>query len=68
VNNPRLATNSLTSARIAGLYWHSRNLNKFADWHNEAGFRIVTRKINGGYNGMQDRLKMWAIAKRALHC
>lgn len=68
VNHPKLATNPELSCRIAGLYWQSRNLNKYADYHTERGFRIITRRINGGYNGWHDRLRHWKKAKKALAC
>lgn len=29
-------------------------------------FRKITRKINGGYNGIDDRLKLWENAKKAV--
>lgn len=66
VSNPSRATEPIISSRIACLYWTSRNLNKYADWNNEKGFREITRRINGGYNGWGDRLKHWEIAKKAL--
>lgn len=34
-------------------YWHSRNLNK---WANEGDIETVTKKINGGKNGLADRM------------
>ncbi len=68
VNNPQLATQPEISCRIAALYWSSRNLNKYADWNSERGFKIITRKINGGYNGWMDRLNHWKITKKVLHC
>lgn len=68
VNNPKLAADPLVGARIAGLYWSSRNLNKYADWHNLKGFRVITRKINGGFNGWNDRLSHWKRIKKVLCC
>lgn len=37
-------------------FWNSRDLSLLADhdW-----FRLITRKINGGYNGLSDRLQYW---------
>lgn len=66
LNNPELAANTINSCRIAALYWHSRNLNKYADWNNIKGFKIITRRINGGYNGYNDRLKYWKHSKQVL--
>jgi putative chitinase len=47
----------------AAWFWDSRNLNRHADID---GFQTITRKINGGLNGYDDRLKHWEIAKKAL--
>ena len=66
VKKPELAANTINSCRIAALYWHSRNLNKYADWNNIKGFRIITRRINGGYNGYSDRLSYWKHSKQVL--
>lgn len=38
--------------RSAIWYWTSRNLNQLADKND---IRAITRKINGGYNGLADR-------------
>lgn len=67
VSNPSLATIPNNSCRIACLYWQSRKLNLYADWNNLRGFREITRRINGGYNGWNDRLGHWRIARKALH-
>lgn len=39
-------------------YWQSRGLNAYADAND---FREVTRRINGGYNGMASRQKYLGI-------
>lgn len=33
-------------------FWNNRNLNKYADTDN---LRAITRRVNGGYNGLVDR-------------
>jgi len=67
INNPLRAVEPVISSRIACLYWQSRSLNKYADMNSRQGFRMITRKINGGYNGWMDRLRHWRIAREALH-
>jgi putative chitinase len=49
--------------RVAGWYWTSRNLNPLADAGN---FREITRKINGGYNGLAARERYYERAKQVL--
>lgn len=34
-------------------YWHTRDLNK---WANQGDIETITRKINGGKNGLADRM------------
>ncbi|MGZ3457049.1 MAG: peptidoglycan-binding protein [Archangium sp.] len=38
--------------RVAGWFWTSRGLNALAD---AGDFREITRRINGGYNGLEQR-------------
>lgn len=49
--------------RAAGLYWLTRGLNDLADRDTEGAFRIITRRINGGYVGWEDRFKRWREAR-----
>jgi putative chitinase len=44
-------------------YWGDRGLNALADRGDFVG---ITRKINGGTNGLADRIKRWDRAKAAL--
>lgn len=47
----------------AAWFWWSRHLNRFADID---AFQTITKRINGGLNGYDDRVKHWEIAKKAL--
>ncbi|AKJ00559.1 putative chitinase [Archangium gephyra] len=51
-NNPTRAADPDVGFRTAAWFWNSRNLNTYADAGN---FREVTRRINGGYNGLASR-------------
>lgn len=51
------------AAMSAAWFWSSRNLNALAD---AGDFERLTRRINGGLNGLSDRLQLWAGAKAAL--
>lgn len=52
--------------RTAAWFWTSRGLNTYADQGDDAGFRELTRRINGGYNGLGDRLTRWRRAREVL--
>ncbi len=51
------------NAAVAGWYWQSRDINSAADRND---FQLVTRLINGGLNGYQDRLNYWERSKTIL--
>ena len=51
------------AALSAGWYWASRGLNALAD---AGDFDRITRRINGGTNGLADRMALWSSAKTAM--
>lgn len=55
------------AVRSAAYFWKTRGLNELADEGTEPAFREITRRINGGYNGYDDRAALWAKAKSVLH-
>jgi putative chitinase len=62
-NNPALAANPATSVRIACEYWKAKALNGWADRDD---VKEITRRINGGFNGLADRVAKLARAKQSL--
>lgn len=62
-NNPELAANPENSVRIACEYWKQKGLNGWADRDD---VNEITRRINGGYNGLSDRVSCLARAKANL--
>lgn len=52
-NNPELAARPDIAVRVALDYWFSSGAHEAAKWGD---YRKVTRLINGGYNGWEDRL------------
>ncbi len=60
---PELAAVPLNAVLIACEYWDARKLNALAD---KDDVRAITRKINGGYNGLADRIAYLARCKKAL--
>jgi len=62
-NNPRRAAEPDVGFRTAAWFWNSRNLNNLAD---QGDFRGITRRVNGGYNGLADREAYYRRALNAL--
>jgi putative chitinase len=62
VKNPDLVNTDPWEGLAALWYWETRELNAQADAND---LRQVTRKINGGYNGLDDRYKLYD--RSALH-
>jgi putative chitinase len=54
VSNPVIVERMPLALEVSLVYWQDRKLNNYAD---EGDFRQVTRRINGGYNGMASREK-----------
>ena len=64
VANPRkLATDPFAAVDVACWFWHKRKLNRFADRDD---VKAITRRINGGYNGLDDRIAYLLRAKAVL--
>ncbi|KAJ9449154.1 Endochitinase [Diplonema papillatum] len=49
-------------------FWMSNNLNQYADSGSASHFVTLTRRINGGTNGLTDRRNRWAAAKTVFGC
>lgn len=54
VQEPDLLLQEKYAVLSAGWYWWNNDLNRFCD---KQDWRGLTRAINGGYNGLDDRLK-----------
>ena len=63
VNNPELLSKQPYAALSAGVYWNSNNLNVLADKGDILG---ITKKINGGINGLEDRIKYYVALLKEL--
>lgn len=61
-SHPELAAEPKTAARIAACYWHQRGCNALAD---RGDFDEITRRINGGQNGREDRLRLFKLLQNA---
>ena len=80
VNNPTIAATPQVGFRIAGQYWKLNGLNELADKglqivtikrkgqaQQVPAFDAITFKINGGFNGKDDRTKYYNRAKQVLN-
>jgi putative chitinase len=54
VMNPDLVATPKYAALSAGFFWSTHKLNNFADVED---FKGMTKKINGGFIGLEDRIK-----------
>lgn len=63
INNPENLTKPGAACYSSAWFWNVKGLNRLADID---AFEKITRRINGGLNGIEDRLKHWVICKEAL--
>jgi len=63
LKRPQMLEEPQWAAESAAWFWHSRGLNQLAD---RGEFNRITRHINGGLNGLEDRLRLWARAREVL--
>ena len=63
VNAPELLENPDQAARSAAWFWKRHGLNELADADD---FYTITRRINGGTNGYDERVALWDAAKGVL--
>jgi putative chitinase len=64
VTDPRkVATDPFVAVDVACWFWNKRKLNTLADRDD---VKAVTRRINGGYNGLDDRIAYLVRAKAVL--
>jgi putative chitinase len=60
VANPDEAMRPVTSLRIACIFWSTRGLNDAADADD---IERITRRINGGHNGLAERTALYRKAR-----
>lgn len=63
IANPDLLLLDENAARSAGWFWKANGCNQFADKEDIVG---LTKRINGGANGLDDRKARYIIAKSVL--
>lgn len=63
IGSPELLQSPAAACRSAGWFWKTRGLNALAD---ADAFGAITKKINGGYTGLDDRIQHWLRARKVL--
>lgn len=63
LNTPELLEQPVYAAMSAGWYWQRAGLNTLAD---RGDFLAITKKINGGTNGLADREELYERALKVL--
>jgi putative chitinase len=63
LDHPELLEKPDGAAMSAAWFWQTHGCNELAD---VASFSTITRRINGGLNGQDDRVRYWIKAKSAL--
>src|SRR5262245_10250299 len=66
VANPPQAATPDVAFRVAGLFWSKKGLNELADAATADAFKEITRRINGGFNGLAERQAFYATARDVL--
>jgi putative chitinase len=61
LETPQLLEEPVNAVRSAGWFWWQNRLKALGD-----DIKKVTRRINGGYNGLEDRIKLYERAKAVL--
>lgn len=64
INHPELLKEPEWAVRSACWFWESKNLNSISFYGD---FKKVTKIINGGYNGLEDRLRLYELAKQYIN-
>jgi len=66
VDNPDLALKPEVSALIAAAFWRETGCNRIADTGGHDAVEAITRKVNGGTHGLDERCRYFLLAEQAL--
>ena len=70
VDEPDLLATPEYATQSAAWFWESNGLNALSDQLGGANdtdiFKVITKRINGGYNGLDDRLAIYERAKTVI--
>lgn len=62
-DSPHLLTGVSTACRASAWWWCDHGCNELAD---KNAFGALTKRINGGYSGLDDRIQHWLRARKVL--
>ena len=63
ISDPEYLETPMGASRSATWFWDSKGLNSHAD---KDAFGTITKIINGGYNGLDDRIRHYLKCRKAL--
>lgn len=69
-DDPGLVAKPRWGFQVAGVFWSENGCNELADATAKGGleaFSNLTRRINGGLTGLDDRVKRWQLAKQVFN-
>jgi putative chitinase len=61
VNHPKMVATPEYAVKSACWFWSRNGLNALADQND---IQKITKRINGGYNGMPDRMNLYVLAQK----
>lgn len=64
--HPKKLTIPEYAVQSACIWWQMKGLNELSDTVTDEAFKQITRIINGGVNGLSDRIELWNRAKKVL--
>jgi len=66
ISDPDMLLEMPYASMSAGWFWNKKNLNDLADQNNYEATKEMTKRINGGFNGLDDRILKIEQAKKVL--
>ena len=66
ISDPDMLLEMPYASMSAGWFWNKKGLNELADQNNYEATKEMTKRINGGFNGLDDRILKIEQAKKVL--
>jgi putative chitinase len=68
LEHPELLEQPENACRASAWWWTDHGLNQLADLGTQDSYKRITKIINGGMNGWEDRLTLYNKAREVLKC